>query len=56
MNDKIKELRDLRDLALTQKYEALIVKQNAEIDYRNKQKIHLEDELEHTERKPRNVR
>lgn len=39
MNDKIKELRDLRDLALTQKYEALIVKQNAEIDYRNKQKI-----------------
>lgn len=39
MSDKIKELRDLRDLALTQKYEALIVKQNAEIDYRNKQKI-----------------
>lgn len=39
MNDKIKELRDLRELALTQKYEALIVKQNAEIDYRKKTEI-----------------
>lgn len=39
MNDKIKELRDLRDLALTQKYEALIVKQNAAADYREKSEI-----------------
>lgn len=34
MNNKIKELRDLRDLALTEKYKALIAKQNAAIDYR----------------------
>lgn len=39
MNDKIKELTERRDLALTQKYEALIVKQNAEIDYRRKTEV-----------------
>lgn len=39
MNDKIKELRDLRDLALTEKYKALIVKQNAGIDYRRKTEV-----------------
>ena len=39
MNDKIKELREIRDLALTEKYKALIVKQNAEIDYRRKTKV-----------------
>lgn len=39
MNDKIKELRERRDLALTEKYKALIVKQNAEIDYRRKTEV-----------------
>lgn len=39
MNDKIKELRERRDLALTKKYGALIVKQNAEIDYRRKTEV-----------------
>lgn len=39
MNDKIKELTERRDLALTQKYEALIVQQNAEIDYRKKTEV-----------------
>lgn len=39
MNDKIKELTERRDLALTQKYEALIVQQNAEIDYRRKTEV-----------------
>lgn len=39
MSDKIKELRERRDLALTQKYGALIVKQNAEIDYRKKTEV-----------------
>lgn len=39
MNDKIKELSERRDLALTEKYRALIVKQNAEIDYRRKTEV-----------------
>ena len=39
MNDKIKELSERRDLALTEKYGALIVKQNAEIDYRRKTEV-----------------
>ena len=39
MNDKIKELSERRDLALTEKYKALIVKQNAEIDYRRKTEV-----------------
>lgn len=39
MNNKIKELREKRDLALTEKYKALIVKQNAEIDYRRKTEV-----------------
>ena len=39
MNDKIKQLREIRDLALTEKYKALIVKQNAEIDYRRKTEV-----------------
>lgn len=38
MSDKIKELRERRDLALTQKYEALIVQQNAEREYYEKSK------------------
>lgn len=38
MNDKIKELIEKRDLALTEKYEALIVKQNAEREYYEKSK------------------
>lgn len=39
MNSKIKELSERRDLALTEKYRALIVKQNAEIDYRRKTEV-----------------
>lgn len=39
MNSKVKELSERRDLALTEKYGALIVKQNAEIDYRRKTEV-----------------
>lgn len=39
MNDKIKELYEKRDAAMEEQYKALFVKQNAEIDYREKLNI-----------------
>lgn len=36
MNDKIKELREKRIVAMDEKYKAMFVKQNAAADYREK--------------------